>query len=168
MNSILPVFLRLAFEGRINRFRYIFFLLGIWFILTTLNYLWFVLYGIKRIFVGEVSLFIPWIFYFIGIIYYFSLMIRRLYDLNRSLLFTIPTILILVIDGFISPYDVRESTLYPFLWLVNLLLFFYLLLFKGTKGANQYGPDPLEYSNYEKYLDELDHPEILEDHRFER
>ncbi len=51
----------------------------------------------------------------------FMLSIRRLHDLNRPSWWCI---------GFFIP-------------MVNFVLGIYLLFFRGTKGPNQYGPDPL-------------------------
>lgn len=51
----------------------------------------------------------------------FMLSIRRLHDLNRPAWWCI---------GFFIP-------------MVNFVLGIYLLFFRGTKGPNQYGPDPL-------------------------
>lgn len=51
----------------------------------------------------------------------FMLTIRRLHDLNRPAWWCI---------GFFIP-------------MVNFVLSIYLVFFKGTKGPNQYGPDPL-------------------------
>ena len=51
----------------------------------------------------------------------FMLSIRRLHDLNRPAWWCI---------GFFIP-------------MVNFVLSIYLVFFKGTKGPNQYGPDPL-------------------------
>ena len=52
----------------------------------------------------------------------FMLSIRRLHDLNRPAWWCI---------GFFIP-------------IVNFVLGIYLLFFRGTKGPNQYGPDPLK------------------------
>jgi uncharacterized membrane protein YhaH (DUF805 family) len=49
------------------------------------------------------------------------LMMRRLHDLNRPGWFCI---------GMLLP-------------VINIVLLIYLVFFKGTKGPNQYGPDPL-------------------------
>ncbi len=51
----------------------------------------------------------------------FMLSIRRLHDLNRPAWWCI---------GFLIP-------------MINFVLSIYLVFFKGTKGPNQYGPDPL-------------------------
>lgn len=51
-----------------------------------------------------------------------SVTIRRLHDLNRSGWF--------ILIGFIP--------------VVNFFYYIYVLFFKGTEGANKYGPDPLQ------------------------
>lgn len=70
-----------------------------------------------------------------------SLMVRRLHDLNRS--------------GFLALFNYVLSIVFfvlgvefsLFFWFIGLLVglsfAIYLIFFKGTKGDNKYGPDPL-------------------------
>lgn len=171
MNSRLPAWMRLTFKGRINRFRYIWYSIGTGLIIAIPSFVFLGIYGFRAIALGDVPFFVILINYaleILSLLYAFSFMIRRLHDLNRSVLFLTPIVLIYIIGWFISLDDILNSSLFPFLILANLFLFIYLYFFKGTEGSNPYGPDPLEYSSYEKYLDELDHPDSLEDHRFDR
>ena len=65
----------------------------------------------------------------------FMLSIRRLHDLNPAFMLSIRRL-----------HDLNRPSWWCigfFIPMVNFVLGIYLLFFRGTKGPNQYGPDPL-------------------------
>ena len=76
---------------------------------------------------------------------YFCLMVRRLHDLNKGEV--IAYWLTAVSCANILGLDLgqrEDSILETILQIINLGFTIYLLFFRGTKGNNQYGSDPLE------------------------
>jgi uncharacterized membrane protein YhaH (DUF805 family) len=77
----------------------------------------------------------------------YSLMIRRLHDLNRPAWWCILSIIQVVLSLFFKKPSFMLTLIGGVLGLLNFVLGIYLLFFKGTDGPNQYGPDPLEGQN---------------------
>jgi uncharacterized membrane protein YhaH (DUF805 family) len=77
----------------------------------------------------------------------YSLMIRRLHDLNRPAWWCILSIIQVVLNLFFKKPSFMLTLIGGVLGLLNFVLGIYLLFFKGTDGPNQYGPDPLEGQN---------------------
>ncbi len=138
----------LRFDNRLNRKRYIkrsLALIGIGVILIIIMGIIAALINVNPKVLGlliSVVLLIP----------SYSLMIRRLHDLNRPGWWCIPSIIQVVLHLFenIPNPAVMSSTpsfIGGVLSLVNFAIAIYLLFFKGTDGFNQYGPDPLETQN---------------------
>jgi Predicted membrane protein len=134
--AVLPAWMRLTFKGRINRFRYFWYPIGVGFIIAIPDFIFLGIYGLRAVALGEAPPFVSSIHAIIQLLntlYLVSFGVRRLKDLDKSGWL----ILVLIIP------------------LVNVGLFLYLLFFKGTDGQNQYGPDPLEYERYSDYLDHI-------------
>ena len=138
----------LRFDNRLNRKRYIkrsLALIGIGVILIIIMGIIAALINVNPKVLGlliSVVLLIP----------SYSLMIRRLHDLNRPGWWCIPSIIQVVLHLFTSISNPANMSSMPsfvegVLSLVNFAIAIYLLFFKGTDGFNQYGPDPLEAQN---------------------
>lgn len=138
----------LRFDNRLNRKRYIkrsLALIGIGVILIIIMGIIAALINVNPKVLGlliSVVLLIP----------SYSLMIRRLHDLNRPEWWCIPSIIQVVLHLFTSISNPANMSSMPSLFggvlsLVNFAIAIYLLFFKGTDGFNQYGPDPLEAQN---------------------
>lgn len=142
--------------GRINRKRFFYFsLLSI------------VLFLVFTAFVVFISHYFPIIAFLLSlfiwpyvILLFSSVIVRRLHDQNNSgwwgfLAFIYPFIIM------IQRWTHSIHTLFDneyFSDLISgyiLLLLLYCLLFKGTDGLNAYGPDPLDYEDYDDYLEVL-------------
>lgn len=76
---------------------------------------------------------------------YFCLMVRRLHDLNRgeAIAYWLTAVSCANILG-LDLGQREDSILENILQLIHLGFTIYLLFFRGTKGNNQYGSDPLE------------------------
>lgn len=76
---------------------------------------------------------------------YFCLMVRRLHDLNKgeAIAYWLTAVSCANILG-LDLGQREDSILESILQLINLGFTIYLLFFRGTKGNNQYGSDPLE------------------------
>ena len=144
----LPAWLRLTFKGRLNRARYFWYEIGVGLILiiTTLVFIGF--FGFVKIAGGDALDIVFAILFIIRIVlfaYYVSFTIRRLKDLDKS----------------------RWLLLLMFIPFVNVGFHIYLIFFKGTKGPNKYGPDPLEFEEYSDYLETVKNYTPDTDTRFE-
>lgn len=79
-----------------------------------------------------------------GAISYYSLMTRRLHDIDKDDtlakgfmgIYAVSMVLVLVFD--------ITAAMYSIFWVVQLGVWMYLIFAKGTVGANKYGSDPLE------------------------
>jgi uncharacterized membrane protein YhaH (DUF805 family) len=140
-NDFRSMFLR--FDNRLNRKRYIkrsFALVGIATILLIITGIIATLTNVSPETAGMVvtfALLIP----------AYSLMIRRLHDLNRPAWWCILSIIQVVFHLFFKNPPFILTLIVGVLGLLNFVLGIYLLFFKGTDGPNQYGPDPLEGQN---------------------
>ena len=76
---------------------------------------------------------------------YFCLMVRRLHDLNKgeAIAYWLTAVSCANILG-LDLGQREDSILESILQIINLGFTIYLLFFRGTKGNNQYGSDPLE------------------------
>ena len=76
---------------------------------------------------------------------YFCLMVRRLHDLNKgeAIAYWLTAVSCANILG-LDLGQREDSILETILQIINLGFTIYLLFFRGTKGNNQYGSDPLE------------------------
>lgn len=117
--DIKSMFLR--YDNRLNRQRFILRSLGVFIVVFVIAV---VLFSIAEISQSEVIYSFSTIVSLMFMIPSFMLIIRRLHDLNRPGWWCI-------------------SAIIP---IVNIIFAFYLIVFIGTNGPNQYGPDPL----YEK------------------
>jgi Predicted membrane protein len=145
----LPAWMRITFKGRINRFRYIWYPMGIGLVIGLPNLIFVGMYGIKAVATGNIPPILSLIYaviQFVGLLYYISFGVRRLKDLNKS----------------------KWLFLVTFVPIANFVLFIYLLFFKGTTGSNKYGPDPLEYDEYSEYLEAVNSHTPDAGNRFER
>ena len=136
----------LRFDNRLNRKRYIIrslsLLAAVLVLLTVLGIILYMLYGKSN----TTALTIGKVVAVILIIPSYSLIIRRLHDLNRPGWWCAPLIINTIIKMFLK--DTQSSALFSIIGgliaLASFILSIYLLFFKGTDGPNQYGPDPLE------------------------
>lgn len=169
----LPAWMRITFKGRINRARFLGYPIGVGIILGIPILILAGIYGVKAVKAGAIPI-IPHLIYLtlktIGQIYYISLCIRRLHDLNRSswlILILLPQIILALI---FSPIEIIKSGLFYVIFFINASFFIYLLFSKGIDGSNKYGPDPLEYPNsYKHYLTALENSNpVSTDTRFDR
>ena len=109
-------------DGRLNRLRYLKYALAFGFFMGLVT---FVLVFVAALITGENSTLVRAVQVLTtlaGAIGGWALGIRRLHDLNKPAWWLI---------GLLIP-------------IVNIILSFYLLLAPGTRGYNQYGPDPLD------------------------
>ena len=137
MNS-LPFFMRINFEGRLNRWRYF------WFSLPLSLLFMLPVSLLIRFFESKGSSILSplsWLLNILWFLYILSLEIRRLHDLNHS--------------GWLCLITITP--------VINIFFILYLTFAKGTGGPNKYGPDPLEYENYEDYLTVLRNPNVQSD-----
>ena len=111
-------------KGRLNRLRYLKYIIGFSFASMVLN---FIVGFVAALLTGSTE---STLMYIMSTIVTLPLTIgaimaaiRRLHDLNRSGWFLL-------------------LTLVP---IVNFIFGIYILCFRGTKGANKYGEDPLEF-----------------------
>lgn len=76
---------------------------------------------------------------------YFCLMVRRLHDLNKgeAIAYWLTAVSCANILG-LDLGQREDSILETILQIINLGFTIYLLFFRGTKGNNRYGSDPLE------------------------
>ena len=124
----LPAWLRLTFKGRINRFRFIWYPFGLSLILSIPSLILLSIYGIVAMATGKI---LPIFSY-------------------------IPIVLPIILGLIMTPMQILKSGFFNILWFINFILAIYLVFFKGTKGDNKYGPDPLDYPEYEEYLKTLE------------
>lgn len=151
-SSVKPIF-----KGRINRKRY--------FLFSLLALLLFIGLGLLAIFISSIQFalggFLLILVFCYAMLLIYSLVARRLRDLNHSGWWALPV--------FILSFHIRTPTkVYSIHTLFNneyfsyaisalvILPSLYYLFFKGTKGSNSYGPDPLDYEEYDDYLEELE------------
>ena len=145
----------LTFNGRMNRKQYIIFAFVLFGIYKAVYKLILEKYLItKTIVLLERGVHVPyetlmeilfWDFLLYGIVFLVLLPIRaqRFHDLNKSawyLLLFVPDFLFQVFWA----SDPRTSLDYIWLFAYAVPLNLYLYCFKGTKGENKYGKDPLE------------------------
>ena len=155
----LPAWLRLTFKGRINRFRFIWYPFGLSLILSIPSLILLSIYGIVAMATGKILPIFSYILFalqIVGQVYWISFAIRRLQDLNRSGWFILPIVLPIILGLIMTPMQILKSGFFNILWFINFILAIYLVFFKGTKGDNKYGPDPLDYPEYEEYLKTLE------------
>ena len=76
----------------------------------------------------------------IGRLLFIPYTIKRLHDLNRSELFILIPIVNIIYLTAIGFYEVPENRIFI---LIGGMFNWYLVLFEGTRGPNQYGEDPL-------------------------
>lgn len=111
-------------QGRLNRLPYVKYALGMLIISLLLNsilaFVFTVLTGNAEGILFNILAVVVMLPFSVG---QFMVAIRRLHDLNRS--------------GWLVLLE-----LIPF---INVILEIYLVFFRGTRGQNQYGADPLEF-----------------------
>lgn len=143
-----------TFKGRINRKRYFFF--------SLLSVILFLFLGVFSLITGSAGLtlllLLSAFFYFI--LLFISLMIRRFHDLNRSgwwaFLFFCMTFSFQIGGKNYSIHALFDNLFLSWIiFLGALAILGYCLFFKGTSGSNPYGPDPLEYEEYDDYLEAI-------------
>ena len=74
-----------------------------------------------------------------GLLSFFILTIQRLHDLNASGMYCL-----IWIVGLVPLSDADWSMLFSIGLIISLTFGLYLIFKPGTKGRNQFGPDPLE------------------------
>lgn len=114
-----------SFKGRIGRLRYFAYGMGVYLILMVIAGV----LGGTGAFLGESSMSIPvlvvmGVVYFAIIVYSIGLGKRRLNDLNRSGWW---------LFAFIVP-------------ILNFIMMIYIMFFRGTRGSNNFGPEPCKNS----------------------
>ena len=115
--GLVPMFLR--YDGRLNRKPYIFRCLAIFCVIIVIS----IILGVIGAMMKSTAIsMLGSVFSIVAAVPGVMLMIRRLHDLDRPTWW--------VVGGFIP--------------LVNFALGLYLLCAEGTRGPNQFGPDPLE------------------------
>lgn len=168
-----PSALQIIFRGRLNRFRYFCFSVIAALLLAAVEFLIKIVF---YLFASEPSFEIfekmletqpfKWNYYFLPMIlllavdliqtfFLFSLSIRRLHDLNRTGWWYVVFLAVPLVALFLPVEYIIQSTGIAFFLFLSFLFFLYLLFFKGTAGPNNYGPDPLEYDDYDDYLKAL-------------
>jgi len=137
-DDFVSMFLR--FDNRLNRKRYIkrsFAMIGI---ATVLIIIAGIIASVLNVNAEKVGMIVAVVL----LIPSYSLMIRRLHDLNRPAWWCIPSVIQVVLHLFVTKPPFILTLIGGVLGLLNLGIGIYLLFFKGTDGFNQYGPDPLE------------------------
>ena len=79
---------------------------------------------------------------------FYCLMVRRLHDIDHSEKLAQLSLAMSIATVFFTDYSINaaanQSLIESIIVLVNGVIGFYVLFRSGTKGANQYGEDPLE------------------------
>ena len=137
----------LRFDNRLNRKRYIIRSLSLLAValvlLTVLGIVLYMLFGKSS---NATVLTIGKLIAVILLIPSYSLIIRRLHDLNRPGWWCAPLIINTIIKMFLkgTQSSALLSIIGGLIALASFIVSVYILFFKGTDGPNQYGPDPLE------------------------
>lgn len=137
-DDFISMFLR--FDNRLNRKRYIKRSLAMIGIATVLIILMGIVVALLNINAEKAGMIVAVVL----LIPSYSLMIRRLHDLNRPAWWCIPSVIQVVLHLFVTKPPFILQLIGGVFALLSLGIGIYLLFFKGTDGFNQYGPDPLE------------------------
>ena len=135
------------FDNRLNRKRYIIRSLSLLVVvLVLLTVLGVILYMLSGKSYNTTSLTIGKLIAAILLIPSYSLIIRRLHDLNRPGWWCAPIFINTIIKMFLkgTQSSALLSIIGGLIALASFIVSVYILFFKGTDGPNQYGPDPLE------------------------
>lgn len=143
--------LKITFKGRVSKKEFFYSVFGSLFLLLFVSIILIVIYGLLELLLPFTKPFLEWPVVLIIIllaiyqtIFVASMSVRRLHDLNLSGYFYLLYIILFFGNSLFSVIAKSFPMLSLIIFLLSIIFVIYLLFFKGTKGPNKYGPDPLE------------------------